>query len=67
MKKPENDYEALVLGLQLALTAPDDDKAEEIVREVESMISRSDLSEIDVARAKREANAWWKQTRETYE
>lgn len=67
MKKPENDYEALVLGLQLALTAPDDEKAEEIVREVETMIARSDLSEIDVARAKREADEWWKQTRETYE
>jgi len=67
MKKPENDYEALVLGLQLALTAPDDDKADEIVREVESMIARSDLSEIDVARAKREADKWFNETRKTHD
>ena len=67
MKKPENDYEALVLGLQLALTAPDDDRADEVLREVESMISRSDLTEIDVARAKREADKWFNETRNTHE
>ena len=44
---------ALVLALQLAITAPDDDKAQECVKHAEQLAQG--FSEIDVERAKRQA------------
>jgi hypothetical protein len=51
--KPRNDYEALVLALQLAVSAPTDEKAKETVALAESLAAT--LTELEVARAKRQA------------
>ena len=53
MKKPANDYEALVLALRLAITAPNDEKSKECLSMAEGFASK--LSELEVERAKREA------------
>jgi hypothetical protein len=52
-KSPSNDFDALVLALQLAITAPDDAKAQECVNHAEQLAQG--FSEIDVERAKRQA------------
>ncbi len=51
MQEPTNDYEAVVLALRLAITAPDDEKADECVKIAQSF----GLSEFEVERAKKEA------------
>jgi hypothetical protein len=51
--KPRNDYEALVWALQLAVSAPTDEKAKETVALAESLAAT--LTELEVARAKRQA------------
>ena len=53
MNKPANDYEALVLALRLAVTAPTDEKSQECLSMAEGFASK--LSELEVERAKREA------------
>ena len=53
MEPPDNDYDALVLALRLAINAPDDDRAQECANMVEEIALR--LSEFDVERAKKEA------------
>ena len=53
MNKPANDYEALVLALRLAVTAPTDEKSKECLSMAEGFASK--LSELEVERAKREA------------
>ncbi len=53
MNKPANDYEALVLALRLAVTAPTDEKSKECSSMAEGFASK--LSELEVERAKREA------------
>jgi|TARA_B110001469_G_scaffold88635_1_gene84098 hypothetical protein len=55
MKKPTNDYEALVLALTLGITATDDDKARQCSEMAIEISNR--LSDFDVARAKKEAVA----------
>ena len=52
-KGPSNHFDALVLALQLAITAPDDDKAQECIKHAEQLAQG--FSEIDVERAKRQA------------
>ena len=52
-KSPSNDFDALVLALQLAITAPDDATAQECVNHAEQLAQG--FSEIDVERAKRQA------------
>ena len=49
MNKPTNDYEALCLALELAVTAPTDEKSAQALEMAEDMQSR--LTEIDVRRA----------------
>ena len=49
MNKPTNDYEALCLALELAVTAPTDEKSAQALKMAEDMQSR--LTEIDVRRA----------------
>jgi len=51
MQKPTNDYEAVVLALRLAITAPDEQKARVCVKVAQSF----GLSEFEVERAKKEA------------
>ena len=53
MEPPDNDYDALVLALRLAINAPDDDRAQECATMAEEIDLR--LSEFDVERAKKEA------------
>jgi hypothetical protein len=53
MKTPENNYDALVLALKLAITAPDDDKSKEVIAMAESIASQMNAE--DVERAKQEA------------
>lgn len=53
MVGPTTDYEALVLALKLAIDAPTDEKKDECVRIAEGIANN--LSEHEVARAKREA------------
>ena len=57
--RPTNPYDALVLALTLALTAPDDARSERAVKQSEELISKAlasgDLDELQVERAKREA------------
>lgn len=56
MDEPKNDYEALVLALRLALTANEgDDRKDECVAMAEELAQN--FSEIEVARAKKEAEA----------
>ena len=51
MTEPENDFQAMVLALLLAITAPTEDQASECLKIAETL----DLSEFEVERAKREA------------
>lgn len=51
MAEPQNNYEALVLGLKLAITAPSEEKAKECLKIVDSL----DVSELEIERAKKEA------------
>jgi len=51
MIKPTNDYEALCLALELAVTAPNEEKSAKALAMAEDMQSR--LTEIDVRRATR--------------
>ena len=51
MEEPQNNYEALVLGLKLAITAPSEQKAKECLK----MVSMLDVSELEIERAKKEA------------
>ena len=53
MKTPSNDYEALEMGLTLAITAPEGRRADEVLEIVKAVASR--LSESDIMRAKRAA------------
>ena len=53
MKTPQNDYEATVLALHLALTAPDQDKADRCV----NIAASFGLSEAEMERAKAAALA----------
>ena len=53
MAEVENDFDALVLALRLAIDAPDEEKSAEICKTAH-IISQS-LSEFEVERAKREA------------
>lgn len=57
MNTPRNDYEALVLALELALTAPDgkEMEAKEAVQFAEELASTMD--EVSVERAKKEAES----------
>ncbi len=55
MTEPTNDVEALTLALYLAITAPTDEKAAQCVDIAESLASS--MSEIDVKRAQRDAQA----------
>jgi hypothetical protein len=49
MNKPTNDFEALCLALELAVTAPNEEKSAQALTMAEDMQSR--LTEIDVRRA----------------
>ena len=49
MSKPTNDFEALCLALELAVTAPTEEKSAQALEMAEDMQSR--LTEIDVRRA----------------
>ena len=53
MKNPTNSYEALVLALELAVTAPTEAKSKDALSIAES-IAQS-MTEIEVMRAKKEA------------
>jgi hypothetical protein len=53
MNNPKNDYEALVLALRLAITAPTEKKA----RECLEIARQLDVSELEVERAKKAALA----------
>ena len=55
MEQIANDYDALVMALALALTAPSDEKAMEVAAQAE-LVARS-LTPEDVTRAKTEALA----------
>ena len=49
MNKPTNDYEALCLALELAVTAPNEEKSAQALEMAEDMQSR--MTEIEVRRA----------------
>ena len=51
--KPKNDYEALLLALRLAVTAPTEEKSKQCLAMAEEFASK--LNDLEVARAKREA------------
>jgi hypothetical protein len=51
MQEPRNDYEALVLALRLAITAPTDEQA----RECLAIVERLDVSELEIECAKKAA------------
>jgi len=53
MTKPQPDYEALVLALTLAITAPTDEQAKDCADIADSIANK--LSELEIHRAKREA------------
>jgi len=53
MNKPTNDYEALVLALELAVTAPTEERSAQALEMAEGFASN--LTEIEVGRAKRQA------------
>ena len=50
MTDPKNDFEAAVLALKLAITAPDEQKAQDAIEIAESLIQS--LSEFEIKRAK---------------
>lgn len=52
MKEPKNVYEAYKLGLELAITAPTDEKSEK-AKKLAASLEKS-LTEIEIARAKKE-------------
>lgn len=52
--EPSNEYDALVLALKLAITAPDDAKATQCVEMAEQIAAN--MSEIEVERAKKQAS-----------
>jgi len=52
-KAPTNQFDALVLALKLAISAPDQAKAQECIKHAEELTQG--LSEIEVERAKRQA------------
>ena len=54
MDAPQNNYEALVLALKLAIDAPSDEKRDECVAIAENLADG--LTELELARAKREAS-----------
>lgn len=54
MNEPQNNYEALVLALKLAIDAPSDEKRDECVAIAENLADG--LTELELARAKREAS-----------
>ena len=49
MKTPTNDYEALCLALELAVTAPNEEKSAQALEMAEDMQSR--MTEIEIRRA----------------
>jgi hypothetical protein len=53
MKEPKNDYEALLLALRLAITAP----TEEQSRECLALAGQLNISELEIERAKKGALA----------
>jgi len=57
----KDNHEALVQMLLLALKAPTDEQAQRATELAESFIIDAGLTEIDVARAKREVDEWWKE------
>ena len=53
MKKPNDNYSALVLALELAVTAPTQDKSTQLLAMAEELADI--MSEVEVMRAKQEA------------
>tara|TARA_R110002073_G_scaffold221036_2_gene381205 strand:+ start:485 stop:670 length:186 start_codon:yes stop_codon:yes gene_type:complete len=53
MKKPNDNYSALVLALELAVTAPTQTKSEQLLAMAEELADI--MSEVEVMRAKQEA------------
>jgi len=53
MKKPTDNYSALVLALELAVTAPTQTKSEQLLAMAEELADI--MSEVEVMRAKQEA------------
>ena len=51
MQEPRNDYEALVLALRLAITAPTEEQAQECL----AIAKQLDVSELEIERAKKAA------------
>ena len=56
MTEPKTDYEALVLGLTLAITAPTEEKAQECVRMAEEIAQRLTPEEVEAAKAEAQQN-----------
>ena len=50
MKKPTNDYEALVLALNLAITAETDEQANECVSMAEEIASQMSVAQVEKAK-----------------
>ena len=59
MTDPKNDFEAAVLALKLAITAPDEQKAQDAIEIAESLIQSLSEFEIECAKqlAVEQANA----------
>jgi hypothetical protein len=53
MKKPNDNYSALVLALELAVTAPTQDKSTQLLAIAEDLAGI--MSDVEVLRAQREA------------
>lgn len=51
MTEPKTDYEALVLGLTLAITVPTEEKAQECVRMAAEIAQRLTPEEVEAAKA----------------
>ena len=51
--KIDNQFDALVLALQLAITAPTEEKSQECIKHAESLTHG--FSELEIERAKRKA------------
>ena len=52
METPQNNYDALVLALGLAVTAPNEDKSKEVTAVAELIASQ--MEPLEIARAKRQ-------------
>lgn len=52
MKTPTNDYEAFVLALELAVSAPTDEQSQKALEMAESIAPN--LTDIEIARAKKQ-------------